>query len=240
MELFGPLAVLVLLGLSSCAYELALPDTDTRTADSETSSATFETESETSSATVETDSETTSEPQETRLFYESFESPKKPSCDGIEMPTGWVLRDGNPNYVSLDREDCGQFSTPDGEQALRIYTNIIFGSTSMTTTSGLFKETLAPNTTYALTCNVARISNGTPTNYSMELLAINDVTEVPTVLESAIGTVDSSDMSRAAFLEFTTGDSHANLGQRIAIRVLKKDNGVSWFDSVRLTATLHQ
>jgi hypothetical protein len=113
----------------------------------------------------------------------------------------------------------------------------------MTTTSAIFKESLAPNTTYTLTCNVARAGTPDPTNYSMELLAINDVTAVQTVLEFAIGTVDSSDMSRAAFLQFTTGDSHANLGQRIAIRLLKKA-AAEWqanprFDNVRLTATPH-
>jgi hypothetical protein len=159
-------------------------------------------------------------------------------ADNTIPPPGWATT-SHPSYVRIADEDSGLFTTPYGTQVLSIYTTTST-PTNVTTTSAILDTALAPNTTYRLTFNVARRSDKAATGYLVELLAIDDEEAVETVLDSATGPVGLSDLSEGFGIVFTTGSTHPNLGERVAIR-LKKAPSADWmtdphYDNVRLTA----
>jgi len=181
-----------------------------------------------------------SEPPEMRtIFFESFESPDVESSVQLP-PSGWMAV-GYPDYISIMDEAVGTFVTPYGQQALDIYTRPPpDGPSSLTTAASKLSAVLEAKMTYTLTFHVARHRGNPATGYVVELLAIDDRTGIETVLDSASGSaVETSDMTQSDRIVFATGPSHATLGQRMAIRLMK-DPSVDWasnslFDEIRLT-----
>ncbi|MCU0664351.1 MAG: hypothetical protein MUC50_18730 [Myxococcota bacterium] len=219
-------------------------ENDTGTLSSDTTTQT-ENDTGTLSATTSDSAFDTDCPlQETTLFYESFEDIGE-SGTGKNKISGWVVF-GHPDYVHLEDESGGQFTTAWGTQVLSLYTSEVFSQTHFETTSARFDEKFTENTTYTLSFNAGRRSNeAAPTSaYLVGLWAKNDSTGVETHLDSVSGVVSGSDMSESNILVFKTGSNHANLGERIAIRLSKMDEAsnrtVILYDNVRLTASCDQ
>ena len=196
------------------------------------------TDSETDTvSSTETDSETDTgtgdEPEEITIFYDSFEDPDVTGTTGTD-PHGWVTT-AHPDYVGLNDVDSGLFTTPYGSQAMKIYS-----IATATTTTSILSEVLEANTTYTLSFSVAKRNDQAATGYLVELLAINDLNAIETVLGTATGTsLNTSDMSHSDSIVFTPNAGHANLGERLAIRFKKRED-IDWttnpqYDNVRLT-----
>jgi len=163
------------------------------------------------------------------IFKESFESPDITGLTSDD-PTGWQSA-GHPGYTGLNDEDSGVLTTPYCSQAARIYS-----TASFTTTASILSAVLEPNMVYTLGFNVAERSDnaGYDTRYAVDLLAGT------AVLGTITGEVTSTDMSEWYSIVFSTGDSHANLGETLAIRLRKGDGG-NWqsnpqYDNVTLAA----
>lgn len=175
--------------------------------------------------------------QESTIFFESFEKPDVESQTNT-TPDGWVFM-GHPSYISLVDEAGGAFVTPHGQQAVTFHTApppVV--PSSLTTAPTRLNAVFEAGTIYTLTFHVARSSGSAPTGYVVELLAIDDLTSIETVLDAASGSgVTTSDMSQSDRIVFTTGQSHSDLGRRIAIRLKKELSEMSnpLFDNVRLS-----
>ncbi|EMI57701.1 LamG-like jellyroll fold domain-containing protein, partial [Rhodopirellula sallentina] len=150
----------------------------------------------------------------TILFTESFETPDISGLNDDD-PTGWTS-DSHPSYVRHVDEDSGDFTTPYGDQAIRVYQGSTVGAT--TDATGL-NAPLEADSTYQLSFNVAR-GGGAVGEYIVQLIAIaGDNSE--TILSSVSGIANETDFSESGTITFTTDGSHtAVLGDRIAIRLL--------------------
>ena len=195
------------------------------------------------------------------LFYDSFEEPVVPDIH----PTGsnqWVISGYNrngpwPGWVGGGLKYTGilnkavnvagseKFVNSFGDQVAYIFNNLPDEDTNanLTTTSDSLDAVLTADAVYTLTFNTAS-ANGAAVDYHVELLAILDNADpalvVETVLDSATGSLISNDLSaNSDSIVFTATAGHANLGERIAIRLRKGDgyfeNNV-YYDNVQLTA----
>jgi len=170
------------------------------------------------------------------IFGEHFEDPDVPGNaergDGWSNidPVGWTTT-GHPSYTGLADESTTTgygFSTPDGAQASWIY-----GNGAMMTTPSILSAALEADTIYTLTWDAAKPSNGSDIEYIVELLAGTEV------LSTKTGWATSSDMSLSDSLTFTADGSDPNLGETLAIRLMKGAGDWHYnplFDNVQLTA----
>jgi hypothetical protein len=195
-------------------------DSDSSSHDSDSDSSSHDSDSDSSSHDSASDSAVQSD---TVLFYESFEGLELIGDDRAKIP-GWDIAIGPPVYVNLVEEGVDEFTTAYGTTAVILYSSVAHDSAVMTTRFGL-DTLLAADSTYTLSFNVGRLSNGVAptTAFEVDLLAINDSAYRETVLESISGVARETDMSESHTLVFQTGATHENLGQRIAIRLSKRE-----------------
>lgn len=187
------------------------------------------------------------------IFTESFETPDLTN-ENTRTPGKWILvgynNDGNRwpgwtaggfKYVGIEDTSVssGVFINAFGDQVAYIFDNLPGGSTdaNLTTKSDSLNAALASNMTYTLTFNMAS-GNSSSINYHVQLLAINGNTA--TILALAEGPIASNDLAaNVGSIVFATGDNHANMGERIAIR-LRKGNGYYtsniYYDNISLSA----
>jgi len=167
------------------------------------------------------------------IFTESFEDPV--------IPGQWVISGFNadgpwPGWVGVNRytgmlnravnvEGAENFLNSFGDQIAYIFNNLPGEETgaSLTTTPGSLDAVLTADTTYTLTFNTAS-DRGAAIEYHVELLAMDESADpvVETVLGTATGSLSSNDLAASSDrIVFTATAGHANLGERIAIRLLK-------------------
>ncbi|EMI46059.1 LamG-like jellyroll fold domain-containing protein [Rhodopirellula sp. SWK7] len=169
----------------------------------------------------------------TVLFTDSFETPDVTGTNANDPP-GWIS-DSHPSYVNHVDEDSGSFTTPYGDQGIRVYQGSTIGAT--TDATGL-NAPLEANSSYQLSFNVAR-ATGAVGDYIVQLIAIaGDNSE--TILSSVSGLAYETDFSESGTINFTTDGSHtAVLGDRIAIRLLHNPasdyTNAVLFDNIQLT-----
>jgi hypothetical protein len=167
----------------------------------------------------------TSSPPAGTVFYDSFEYPDISSdADGYSNtdPVGWTGGTGGLNH-----ENCGQFTTPYGGQALWL------NGGAAKTTSSILSEVLQEGYTYTLTFNVGRRANMSSrgNDYVASLLA------GATTLVSTNGAAAQNDFSEAVSVVFTPDASHAALiGQTLAIQFAIDTDYQPHFDNVMLVA----
>ena len=194
------------------------------------------------------------------LFYDSFEEPVVPDIH----PTGsnqWVISGFNsngpwPGWVGGGARYTGILNKAVNVAGSELFVNsfgdqvaFIFSgptedtSANLTTTSDSLDAVLTADAVYTLTFNTASAS-GAAADYHVELLAIIDNEDpalaVETILDSATGSLTSNDLSaNSDSIVFVATAGHANLGERVAIRLRKGDgyyeNNV-YYDNVQLTA----
>lgn len=159
------------------------------------------------------------------IFYDSFEYPDiSADADGYTNtdPVGWAGGSGGLNH-----ENCGQFTTPYGNQALWL------NGGPKKTSSSILSEVLQEDYTYTLTFNVGRRNNmGHKLNdYVGSLLAGS------TTLDSASGVATLTDFSESVEIVFTPDGSHSGLiGQTLAIQFSIDTDYQPHFDNVMLLA----
>lgn len=189
--------------------------------------------------------------EEETLFEESFESfaannasPELCRSGGVCSIPAW-LNPSHPSYVDLYSNGAGDWKTPFGQQAISV-----FGfqrcpdkqPCGLDTNGDVLQEQITAGFTYTLTFNTAAMTAAG--DYQVELAAVDehastnwrDWTE--TQLAVSIGTTHSQDFSTAGKVVY-----HANknspVGQRLAIRLLDRDEG-DWrhkpmYDNIKLT-----
>ncbi|QDT04437.1 Pentaxin family protein [Rubripirellula lacrimiformis] len=172
----------------------------------------------------------------TILFTDSFETVDISGSNTAD-PAGWISSN-HGSYVEHVDEDSGEFTTPYGDQAIRVYQGSAIGAT--TDATGL-NAPLEPDTLYSLSFNVAR-GGAVVGEYIVQLLAIaGDNSE--TILSSVSGTATETDFSESGSITFTSDGSHtAMLGDRIAIRLLHDPASHYthdvYFDNIQLVKNL--
>ncbi len=167
------------------------------------------------------------------IFTESFEDPV---ISGTWVISGFHADGPWPGWVGVNRytgmlnksvnvPGSEKFINSFGDQIAYIFNNRPGEDTgaSLTTTPDSLDAIIAADTIYTLTFNTASDS-GAAIDYHVELLAIDDQTDpvVETVLGTATGSLTSNDLAaNSDSIVFTATAGHANLGERIAIRLLK-------------------
>lgn len=169
-----------------------------------------------------------------------------PGLDGDAPYTvaAWI-RPREPSFRvgedSADPRTGFGVTTPFGEQAyLLFYTNA-----ALTTSQGSIKQPLVAGETYQVTFRTAALTEGSETGYLVELVAFesddDDEARLParggmlagTVLARAEGVVSSRDHSKRGEFSFTPDDTETALGKEIGIRLLKRNEPVT-YDQVEL------
>ena len=135
-----------------------------------------------------------------------------------------------PNERVFWNEDSGDFITPNGAQAAWVWMHRQLTTTNIT-------DTLQLSTTYTIDFYVgAARANNTPgtVNYELQLLAGTSVVTI------ASGSINDTNLANNAIShEFTTGASHANAGETLAIRLHMSSgpwNTQVLFDDIVLSA----
>ena len=176
-------------------------------------------------------------------FTESFESPVVSGYVQNSVPdTGWVGATQGFGATSrgLYHEGDGVFTTPFGDQAYLLdYTNA-----GLTTAQATVPASLMAGVTYTVSFNAAIRSTDTSANYQVEFVAFDpgddDAARTEcrggrpgTILDSATGTVSTSDMSASDSIIYTPAAGDPSLGKEIGVRLIK-NSGDMLYDNVVL------
>jgi hypothetical protein len=160
------------------------------------------------------------------LLYDTFEDPIVTGRRSTMAP-GWS---GSDTRTGLWNEDSSTMSTPFGEQAMYVW-----NARYVTTTAAGLTNTLAATTTYTLSFNAAAESGNGGIDYDVELWAGSTI----------LGAANGGPMTLSQFsnvsdrVVFTTGTTHPNLGDLLAIRLRYITGDWRWvmgYDNVKLTA----
>jgi hypothetical protein len=177
------------------------------------------------------------------LFYDSFEDPIVEGYVQASVPTtGWIGSGlgFNSSWRGLYNEgDKSVFSTPYGQQGYLLdYTN-----TGLTTDTNAITDVLTDGVTYTISFNTSIRSGDSTGTYLVEFVAISTnanrrearAQREGVVLASQSGGVATNNMLNSASFDFMPESDDPNLGQPLAIRLIKASGNVL-YDNVRLVA----
>lgn len=165
-----------------------------------------------------------------QISYDSFESPNILPATSVDSPNpdGW-FDTGHPNTSGIIHETSGLFSTPYGEQALKVWQGNQEGARKNLGT------VLEADSDYVISFNVAKRDNRTQGDYRAELW-VNG-----TFVDKVEGIVATNDMSESVLHTFDT--SGGLIGGAMELRLVDPASGqltTAWqdgpyFDNVLLT-----
>ena len=171
------------------------------------------------------------------IFSENFEDPVVSGYggDGSNPAAHWAgaSQGFGSNRRGLYNEDTGDFSTPDGAQAYRLW----YSNSSLTTTTNL--GVLVADRKYTVSFRAGSRTAGGSEVYRVKLMAFEDGEvrngqNTGTLLDLGDGIATNNTLSEIQRFEFSTGLDHPNIGDEIAIRLEGSTGNDFLIDDVQL------